>query len=75
MTKPKVYAKKKVGAYLVRVIQLTQGIVELQARKEDKTVWKGIAGRRNEKISELFALMDDRRILPLPKLREAYEHY
>ena len=75
MVRAKVYVKKKVGEYWVRIIQLTKGIVELQARGEDKTIWKGIAGRRNEKITELFVLMDDRRTLPLTKLGEAYEHY
>ena len=75
MAMAKVHVKKKIGEYWVRIIQLTKSIVELQARREDKPIWKGIAGRRNEKIDELFALMDDRRILPLTKLREAYEHY
>ena len=70
-----VYLKKEVGNFVVRVVQLTTNVVELQARRKDKVKYKGIAGRRNEKQDELIHLAESREALSLDKLEEAYDHY
>ena len=71
----KVYLKKEAGHFVLRIVQLTTNIVELQARRKDKVKYKGIAGRRNENLDDLLFLAESREALPLSKLEEAHDHY